>query len=1012
MKILHFTDLHYSDKNIMLVNKLVTDLNNYQAKNKTIADLIFFSGDLVFKGDLITDFDNAKKVFIDKVSAIFEVQPKNIFFTCGNHDIARGKEMKIITTSLNDISTNEDLNAFIEEEGQLELSIKNLENYNNYVKEYYQNIEEDLEPNEYDSINSLYSIHNRILNNNEVTIVSINTAWRCYDSKIDSGNLMFPTSIMNRIINKLKKHKNCILIYHHPLSDFKYFNMVEIKKMILNNFIATFNGHTHSKEDIINISNQQGLVSITSEASLCKISESEKIGFSLLDLNLAQMKFSIDNYRYDEDFFYDTYNHKEIDIPINEEKREKIKLATRVMSLYDIDNERFAKLFVTFEKGKLFSDLFSYPNIKDSSITTVKSISTPKSASKIDFSSLLNKTDNFVVFGKDKCGKSILLHSIYLNLLRNFESTQIIPILVNNDKDGLDIVNIIRDKFAVNTQSAKEILDRYTVKILIDNYDKVTDKIKEDLSNHLVEYPNHKYILGYNENLLSEFNEIKVDSTSFNKAYIHDLTLSDVRTMADKTFDRDKELVSEILNKINLTLRQLNIPLNYWTVSLFIWIFKQNNKKSFNDNFELIELYIDNLLDKEDIINSTSFKTSYEDLKGLLSFIAFSLIKDKSNENYRAEYLEMLSFIKTYKEMYPKFVVKEKDIYNLLIDKHILIENDSIVCFRLKGVFEYFLAYYLKDEEKLRNDIINNDSHYLSYGNELELIAGFNKKDELFVRKIFDKTKKFFNKIIQDYEFEGSLDMILLIKTQNINFHLEEHKKGLKSLVIKGLDEDLRVINNDSFDSEIQQKKVYDSIEVNSENLEKLLFILARVSRNSNLKNATLSNEVFDYIINSACYLCFYLVDNDLLLEKTNNASLKVFSQLIPLVIQSFLKEAISQNNLEQIYLNKIRELEKDSKNNQLKLFILYFLLIDLDLKSNRGYISKLILLSNEFVIKQAIFYKLLTYLIFNNQNCSASLIEDIQQSIKDINNKLPEPNNRIDKFLIEVEKLSLKHKR
>ncbi len=1012
MKILHFTDLHYSNEKKNSVESLLKDLSSYNLQNPIVADLIIFSGDLVMSGNIKNDFENAEINFIQRVSEIFKVKNKNILFTCGNHDIARGEEIKIVTKSLNDISNNDDLNLFVNDQEQLKLSLKNIENYNDFLKSYYNANTSDLSNKEFDIIKDLYSIHNRIIDGNEITIASINTAWRCFNSKLDSGNLMFPTSIMHELLDEIKAFKNKILIYHHPLSDLKYFNMVEMKKLILNNFIITFNGHTHIKEDVINISNNEGLVSINSEASLCKVSKSEKIGFSYIDLNLREMKLSINNLRYDEDFFYETFNHKEIDIPVEDGKREMIKLTMRILDLYELENEKFAKLFVTYEKGKKFNDLFSNPNLKDSSITTLKAFSTPKSASKINFKNLSSKTDNYIIFGKDKCGKSILLHGIYLDLLKKFDKEQILPIIINNDKSSFDIVQIIREKFAVNTTLAKKILDQYTVKIIIDNFDKVNNEIKNELDEHLTKYPHHKYVIGYNENLLSEFNEVVIDSTSYNKVYIHDLTLDDVKLMTIKTFDHDKDLVSEVLNKINLTLRQLNIPLNYWTVSLFIWIFKQNNKKSFNDNFELIELYIDNLLGKEFIISNDSFKTSYEDLKGLLGFIAYKLTSDCSDFHYKAEYLKILSFIEEYKGLYPKFVIKVKEVYDLLIEKHIFIETEDLVTFRLKGVFEYFLAFYLKDEIELRNQIIESDSHYLSYGNELELIAGFNKKDEEFVKRIFDKTKIYFDGIHKEYGLEGELDVILLNKTKNINFHLEEHKKGIKGLITKGVQEDLRILNNDSFDSEIQRKKIYDSIEISSENLEKLLFILSRVSRNSNLKDAKLSNEVFEYIIDSACYLCFYLVDNDLLVEKTSNASLKVFSQLIPLVIQTFLKDAISQNNLEQIYLNKIEELKINQNNNQLKLFILYFLLIDLDVKNNKKYISQLIDITNEFVLKQAVFYKLLSYLIFNNTSYNESVIDEVRSYVRDINKKLPEPNRNIDKFLKDIDKLSFKNKK
>lgn len=60
---------------------------------------------------------------------------------------------------------------------------------------------------------------------------------------------------------------------------------------------------------------------------------------------------------------------------------------------------------------------------------------------------------------------------------------------------------------------------------------------------------------------------------------------------------------------------------------------------------------------------------------------------------------------------------------------------------------------------------------------------------------------------------------------------------------------------------------------------------------------------------------------------------MKLMANFLPLIIETFLFDALAQNNLERIILDKIDELKQDSTKNQLKLFILYFMLIDLILK-------------------------------------------------------------------------------
>jgi len=185
---------------------------------------------------------------------------------------------------------------------------------------------------------------------------------------------------------------------------------------------------------------------------------------------------------------------------------------------------------------------------------------------------------------------------------------------------------------------------------------------------------------------------------------------------------------------------------------------------------------------------------------------------------------------------------------------------------------------------------------------------------------------------------------------------------------------------------------------------------LCRVYRNSNIQNNELTNEILDFILESSCNLCYYILDNDYKEIEENNEFLKIFSNIIPLIIQTFLNEALSQLNLEEIYKNKITELKKDSSNNQLQLFIVYFLLIDLDLKNNKRYINEIIELSNNYVTRNAITYKIMSFLIFNkiiNKNTADFLIESLSTNYK----KIGLEEKDISKNLNIFKKDLIKHK-
>ena len=87
----------------------------------------------------------------------------------------------------------------------------------------------------------------------------------------------------------------------------------------------------------------------------------------------------------------------------------------------------------------------------------------------------------------------------------------------------------------------------------------------------------------------------------------------------------------------------------------------------------------------------------------------------------------------------------------------------------------------------------------------------------------------------------------------------------------------------------------------------------------------------------------------------------------MPIIVQTFVYDALAQANLERIILAKIKELKPTVKSdNQFKLLILYFMLVDLNLKANKVYISEAMETIRIGILKQTILLKLYGYLMFD----------------------------------------------
>lgn len=101
--------------------------------------------------------------------------------------------------------------------------------------------------------------------------------------------------------------------------------------------------------------------------------------------------------------------------------------------------------------------------------------------------------------------------------------------------------------------------------------------------------------------------------------------------------------------------------------------------------FDLIQLYIDELLDKKNYILNPDNKVSYDDLKSYLSALAQHILMN----NYAIDESELIQFTEKYRNDHKKFTDTSWDIIRYLLEKAILIKSDTKFTIRLKGVLSF-----------------------------------------------------------------------------------------------------------------------------------------------------------------------------------------------------------------------------------------------------------------------------------------------------------------------------------
>lgn len=345
-------------------------------------DFIIITGNFVDEKSL----SNITDLYIDFASVFSKlgIEEHQIIICPGVNEYRKEKASPIVLKTFEAFQDNDEVHDFILSE-DFGYSCKPIERYYDFSNSAYNSKEE------------LYSTH--FINGNSIGIISINSFWT-YST--ESDKIIFPLSILEKAYNEIKNAEIKVLISNKPFSCFKRFNKSEIEIYALEKFDILIvenqisNQHFISKEGILEIeigkSTHEQL-----KLLMCRYN-SEKRTITRTDINYPE----INN---------ENVNKDSIDyiIPSEQEKKRQVKVIKRLQASYNRYLEIGNELLVKKENDKSFLKKFTNPLLKDHPKEKEHYI---KNVTKNYYEEILSSKNNYLVFGKDKTGKSSLLGTI------------------------------------------------------------------------------------------------------------------------------------------------------------------------------------------------------------------------------------------------------------------------------------------------------------------------------------------------------------------------------------------------------------------------------------------------------------------------------------------------------------------------------------------------------------------------------------------------------------------------
>lgn len=1024
LRIMHLSDLHYSDLNRKEIeqirNAILYDIDNYIIKNKLLPNFLIISGDLVFKPEednlKINTFNNCFEFFLKPILDKLSLTNNDIFITSGNHDInrnilSRGDKNGLISYKQEGIKS---VNELITEIVHKKTELKHLIQFNQFI--------DSLKNDNLVSSNDLFHVYKYSFEGSiSIGIVNLNSNILAFDEN-SYGNLIIGEEQLELAFSEIKNCDIKIANVHHCISWLTSFEQIMVKKFYYKNFNLVFFGHEHTEQpELVNFSDEDTL--ILNSASIYQ-GRNNINGYSLIDYSFSnksaeiyireynnrETKFATitfgdkeHKYKYDFEILSKSNNKKNIDLIIDD-----ISLKLKDF----IDKE----LLINIAKSDIYSieKIFIEPNIYNQSEFTEN-----ESEEKEIFSvqRLINSDEIIVIKGLESSGKSTLLNFIANEYISYKTKRKRVPIILNkvNFSDELsDIIVFSKTqeflrKFGIQLSSKilEKMFEDGDFIFLIDNIRETESNINfiENISS-LYKLKNNKFIFTNNEDIYDSIDE-KINEKNFKSSsnilevFIHNLKRAKAREFFYLYFD-DKFENDEFENIFNF-ISKLNIPLTIFNYTLIALMYEnqKGNFKPINEAY-LLDIFMENLLEKLDIQKNIYFGSlGYTIMADYLVYISKWMVENQIFSIDRYDLISITSnFIKALKR--EKEEIKIESFIEYMEKKGIFMNvEDNKIRFKYNAFLEFFIAKGMIQDNDLKT-IILKEENLLNYKNEINYYSGLHGQDEntiIIIRDFVLKYRAFFDVVEYNDCSSVSIPEISLPDDQK-EIVIEQISQEKKDQLLEKNSITLRQNNNIKCLDDNSEVKLIDRVEYEKKVFE-LNILLMKVIRNSEkLKKPYLKTEVVKLVTSNLSKFLQKFMNE---IESYKKDSLKksekdeeevhhlfsIFNLMISLV---FMKVA-QQNLVTDSFLTIYKEILDETKDNVLKLLITSTIIYSSNSK-NLSLIEDLIDKNNSFS---------------RNKFLMMSLFYKIHHSIKfaEIDNKL---KNKLEKVLVDI-LVSLKYK-
>ncbi len=726
INILHLSDLHWSSNantDICIVrDALLRDIERLELSGQK-ADIVIFSGDLVFSGTNPKDFSKAYDILLGPVLKKIGLTNERLFVCPGNHDIDRDAITDYIETGLKaNLKSNEVCNDFFDRlkggDGTRKAAFERLKNYTNWWRLTVLK----KPPNVYSSLS--LQVDKLQLGGEKVGIATFNSAWRCTGKAdgVDRNALVVGERNLDEAAKLISDCDIRVAIFHHPTDWLADFDQSAILGRLYSEFDLLVHGHVHKT-----LPEQRYTTSGTaliSQAGCLYNSREYPNSYQLVSLDLDQssctffLRTYFDNPRREFDaalnvseegkFRADFFGRKKVDL--NEQVRRTLRevgllIRQRAATHLDIAG-------VLAGSGADARTTFVCPPLtRRKHISTAEKETIAEKDPEDEFvklEDLLRSQDNLLFISSREGGKTSLANHVAVLTTEGLCDKDRVPFVVDY-KSIVKGPHAIQDEFlsyfkaAPNRVDFKRLSSEKSLLIIADNVDLQDLRNEQDLAKAMSEFPGCRWVLFASATSFIGDTSRQALRGLVKHFHIRPLPRRAIREMSKRwcqiTGNNDVEANNFIIRHVN----DNNLPRTGYMVSLLMWAYQKQKKLERINEAYLLSAVIDSLLGKADFTKALrkEFDPTLAELT--LQHLALHLGSPQMNNCLNDVVIFLATFFKR-----KSLNFNAGEVLNKFLECGILTNQGNNIAFKYKCFQEFFVASaFVRNPQMLEDALVS-----------------------------------------------------------------------------------------------------------------------------------------------------------------------------------------------------------------------------------------------------------------------------------------------------------------